>query len=169
MFFVAFWERLMENQRRRVAISPALQPTGARFAALERQTQMRKKGARQQRDFAGALRGCFPTRDHDWELILSLSGFISLCKVFVIVSFGIKGLSHHLFSIPHVLTFGKRNAVVMKDFLQIFLFSKAHGVIVTTQIPENRTLAHFLSCRCCRMIGFVLDLGGPRQCITSAP
>lgn len=41
--FVAFWERLTENQRRRVAIRPALQPTGARITAFERPTQMRKK------------------------------------------------------------------------------------------------------------------------------
>ncbi len=41
--FVAFWERLTESQRRRVAIRPALQTTGARIAALERPTQIRKK------------------------------------------------------------------------------------------------------------------------------
>lgn len=53
--FVAFWERLTENQRRRVAIRPALQPTGARIIALERPTQMRKRSETAKR-FC-----CFPT------------------------------------------------------------------------------------------------------------
>lgn len=61
-----------------------------------------------------------------------------------------------------------------------FSISKVHGIIVTTQIPENRmwTPAHCSSWwgqRCWRMMGFVLDWGGQDsveqwfECITSAP
>lgn len=77
--FVAFWERLMENQRRRVAIRPALQPTGARITVLERPTQMRKK-ERDSKEILLVLLGAVfqPHWDQNWEFILSLSGLISL-------------------------------------------------------------------------------------------
>lgn len=63
--FVAFWERLMENQRRRVAIRPALQPTGARIAVLERPSQMKKRSKTKiLRVLLGAV--FQPHWDQDW-------------------------------------------------------------------------------------------------------
>lgn len=115
--FVAFWERLMENQRRRVAIRPALQPTGARITALERQSETANRFFECSWELFSNPTG---TRTGSW-----FSPFLDSILCWKLVShfmFGTKGSSHPLFPIPHVLTCGKREAVVMKNSCKFFHF-----------------------------------------------